>query len=97
MGRKRKLGLVLCAGAMVGMTASAASAGEITGNGKVLEVKARSICAYSGLDDDDDDGFDRTQNWGQIPKADREFLAGIGAHPGQACNARLNPYTGGGH
>ena len=26
------------------------------------------------------------QSWGQIPKADRDFIATLGFHPGTACN-----------
>ena len=45
------------------------AAGEITGNGTSLQpLHANSECAFSGLDDADDDGFGRTQNWGQIPR-----------------------------
>lgn len=97
MKGRRLFTVALSVGAMVAMGSSSAFAGEITGNGRVLEVKAKSICAYSGLDDADDDGFDRTQNWGQIPKEVRDEIAGFGAHPGEACNAHLNPYPGGDH
>lgn len=71
------------------ITASVALAGEITGNGKLLEIHGRSECAFSGLDepdpvdgDADDALFGRTQSWGQIPAAIR---AGF-PHPGVACN-----------
>lgn len=91
---KRGLGAMLLAGVFVVSSAGAAFAGEITGNGKSLQpLHARSWCAFSGLDDADDDGFDRTQSWGQIPKAEREFLTEIGFSPGVACNAHLNPYS----
>lgn len=77
----------------VGAGASAAHAGEITGNGKETPIRDRAMseCAFSGLDDPDDDGFGRTQNWGQIPKAERDFLASIGVHPGTLCNGHDNP------
>jgi hypothetical protein len=85
----------------LGVTAGAASAGEITGNGKLLEVKGHSACAFSGQEDlqfyeDDGDTIlkvpatkgdpGHAQSWGQIPKTDRDFLSTIGLHPGTACN-----------
>ena len=45
----------------------------------------------TALDDADDDGFGRTQNWGQIPKEGREFLASIGVAPWTLCNGHLSP------
>jgi hypothetical protein len=76
-----------------GIATGSAFAGEITGNGKPTQApnNARSECSFSGLDDPDDDGFGRTQNWGQIPKEGRAFLASIGVTPGTACNGHLNP------
>ena len=69
------------------------SSGEVTGNGKAITINARSECAFSGLEDGDGNppgpGF--TQNWGQIPKADRDFLRTIGVSPEALCNAHLNP------
>ena len=75
-----------------------AQAGEITGNGKSLKnengtLNGRSACAFSGQQDDPiaDEGVfrgDRVQNWGQIPKAVRDFLRTIGLHPGDSCNPR---------
>jgi hypothetical protein len=73
-----------------GFGSTPAFAGEVTGNGKVLPVNANSDCAYSGLEDDPlDPGV--TQNWGQIPKADRDFLASIGVSPSVLCNGHLYP------
>ena len=77
---------------LVTLSSSTALAGEITGNGKSLQpLNANSECAFSGLDDDDDDGFDRTQNWGQIPKEFRDELAAVGVRPSTLCNGHLNP------
>jgi hypothetical protein len=91
----------------LGVTAGAASAGEITGNGRLLNVNGRSACAFSGQEDlqfytDDGDTIlkvaptkgdpGHAQSWGQIPKLDRDFLSTIGLHPGVACN----PTKGGG-
>ena len=67
-----------------------AMAGEVTGSGKVLPVNGNSECAYSGLEDEPIDPG-TTQNWGQIPKADRDFLASIGVRPSTLCNGHLNP------
>jgi hypothetical protein len=62
-------------------------------------LHARSECAYSGQEDlqyQDEQGntlevFTKgspahAQSWGQIPKADRDFLTSIGVNPGIACN-----------
>jgi hypothetical protein len=65
---------------LVGM--SAASAGEITGNGKppggegLGSAHAHSICAFSGLEDGDGAGFPGPggappQNWGHVQQAER--------------------------
>ena len=76
-----------------GIAASSAFAGEITGNGKPTAApeNANSECSFSGLDDPDDDGFVHTQNWGQLPKEQREFLASIGVAPWTLCNGHLSP------
>jgi hypothetical protein len=80
--------------------ASAAFAGEITGSGKWIAgsesapLSGKSACAYSGLNDNyvlgnpvpDEDGFSRTQSWGQLDRATRVFLTSIGLNPGIACN-----------
>jgi len=49
------------------VVSSAASAGEITGNGKPTGLQGNSWCRYSGFNDTPgQDGFDQTQNWGQV-------------------------------
>ena len=70
-----------------------AFAGEITGNDKptAAPANANSECSFSGLDDPDDDGFVHTQNWGQLSKEAREFLASIGVAPWTLCNGHLSP------
>jgi hypothetical protein len=89
---KRTLLSAVCALALLGLSVGAVAAGEITGNGKSLQpLHANSECAFSGLDDPDDDGFVHTQSWGQLSKADRAFLASIGVRPGISCNGHLNP------
>ena len=101
-----RLGVAVTAIALlVSLSASAAFAGEVTGNGKSLKVDgggkwgtglhARSECAFSGQEDDQflpggskgDPGH--AQSWGQIPKADRDFIATLGFHPGMACNPNI--------
>jgi hypothetical protein len=92
---------------ILSLGASAVVAGEVTGNGKSLKVDGggkwgtglhgRSECAYSGQEDDQfleggsrgDPGH--AQSWGQIPKDFRDFLATVGAHPGDACNPNGGP------
>lgn len=96
--RKKMVGVAVFAAMLVGGGANAAFAGEITGNGKSLKpLSAKSICAFSGLNDEyvlGDESAPRVQNWGSIPKEFRDFLSTVGAHPGEACNAHLNPYSG---
>ncbi|MDH3511139.1 MAG: hypothetical protein OER85_09845 [Gammaproteobacteria bacterium] len=94
-----QLALVLCTACILSIGASVALAGEITGNGKSLKnsdgtLNGKSICAFSGLNDTytgdptepDEDGFFRTQAWGQLPKDVRDFLISIGEYPAVACN-----------
>jgi hypothetical protein len=66
---------------------------EVTEDGHTI-LHGKSSCAFSGLNDTytgnpeepDDDGFTRTQSWGQVDKAGKEFLTSIGVNPGNACN-----------
>ena len=54
--RKTLVAAALCSASVVGVSAGSALAGEITGNGKptpVNDYRAGSICAFSGLDDND--------------------------------------------
>ncbi|MFP5343881.1 MAG: hypothetical protein ACLGIJ_13325 [Candidatus Limnocylindria bacterium] len=88
---------------VLSLTAGAALAGEITGTGRSLKtddgmwgtgLHARSLCAYSGLNDDrtaEEPG--RVQNWGTIPKAFRDVIGPLGYHPGRACNPNFGPPT----
>jgi hypothetical protein len=80
-----------CAIALLTAGESAVAAGEITGNGKILQpLHANSECAFSGLDDADADGFVKTQNWGQLGTDGRAFLTSIGVTPAAMCNGHLN-------
>ena len=67
-------------------------------------LHGRSFCAYSGQEDlqyQDHEGNPldvihkgdpaRAQSWGQIPKADRDFIGPLGFHQGRACNPNYGP------
>ena len=93
-----RFGVALSVAAVVlSLGAGAVFGGEITGNGKALEVNGRSICAYSGQEDDQfKDGGSKgdpahAQSWGQIPKEVRDLIGPLGFHPGMACNPNIGP------
>ena len=94
----RTFGLAVSVAALVlSLSAGAAFAGEITGNGKILEpLRANSICAYSGLNDDPlglnpaNGPAGRVQSFGQAVR-----LYGLDPrafNPGDACRGGSNPY-----
>jgi hypothetical protein len=97
---KSLLAAACCAIAVAALGVGSAFAGEITGSGKSLKIEnskwgtglhARSVCAFSGQEDlqyppFSDPNAGHAQSWGQIPKADRDFLTSIGSNPGIACN-----------
>lgn len=76
---------------LMGMSSSAALAGEVTGTGKSLKpLHGKSICAFSGLNDDPE-GLDpangpagRTQSFGQDVRLG--FIDPTVFNPGDACN-----------
>lgn len=96
----RLFAAVVAVAALPAVGGGAAFAGEITGSGKWIggsesaPLQGKSECAYSGLNDNfvlgnpvpDEDGFVRTQSWGQLDQATRAFLTSIGVNPGVACN-----------
>lgn len=97
--KRTRTGAVIGLALILSAWATAGHTGEITGNGKSLKnedgtLNGNSACAFSGQNDTytgdptepDEDGFFRTQNWGQLPKAVRDFLTSIGVSPGVACN-----------
>ena len=104
---RRVVSSALAAVLLASLAATAAFAGEVTGNGSSLKVDgggkwgtglhARSFCAYSGQEDlqfvaGGSKGVPgHAQSWGQIPKADRDFIAPLGFHPGRACNPNYGP------
>ena len=100
MRRSRFVFALALAVMLASLSAGAAFAGEITGNGELLEVKGASECAFSGQEDQqwftNDAQEERklvptrgtpghAQSWGQS-KALWDFLISVGAHPGNACN-----------
>lgn len=99
--RKR---IVLALGAatlLLSLSVGSVLAGEVTGTGKPTPVKegvAKSICAFSGLNDrveGEGPTEPRVQNWGTIPKEVRDELAQHGEHPGDACNGHSGFLAGG--
>ena len=93
--KKTRLSIVLGLAWVLSMGASAALAGEITGNGKWIAgsedapLNGKSACAYSGREDEPDSGEFRSsiaQSWGLLSKGARDFLTTIGLNPGIACN-----------
>ena len=96
--KKALVGIAVGAFAISGVGASVAGAGEVTGNGRSLKdedghLQGASVCAFSGLNDTysgdpdvpDEDGFTRTQNWGQVGQEGRAVLSSIGLHPMDSC------------
>ena len=104
---RRLFSAVGAAALIAALLTPAVLAGEVTGNGKSLHVEgggkwgtglhARSFCAFSGQEDlQFEEGGSKgvpghAQSWGQIPKADRDFIAPLGFHPGRACNPNYGP------
>ena len=101
------------ASAALVLTAGSAHAGEINGTGKPADGKglgtlhAKSICAFSGLEDGDGAGFPGPgnappQNWGHSKEAFGTTPAerkASGFQPGDSCNGHrgflVNPPPGG--
>ena len=96
MSKKSLIAAMLCAAVVTGANASAAFAGEVTGNGDPTGATehANSICVFSGKNDNPDrplDGFDPggvSQSYGQENR-----LGLIDPHefnPGDACRGGSN-------
>ena len=87
---------------LLGAGVGSAQAGEVNGNGGVTQgpAHANSICVFSGLEDGEEGTLSGPgappQNWGHIPKAQRDILAQQGAHPGDSCNGHTGFLAGGG-
>ncbi len=87
----------------LGAGAGTVSAGEVTGNGKLKDVRANSICAFSGQNDGfhdpahaefPGDELNRVQSYGQIIRTGESLPAFL--HPGSACNGHTG-FLAGGH
>jgi len=96
MTLKKALAGALIAGGLLGGSATAAFAGEVTGRGEPTPAGTNSAsrCAFSGLEDFDGAGVDPgvTQNWGQIVR----FAGPLGGANNvpfaeDGCNAQLYP------
>ena len=87
---------------LLGAGVGSAQAGEKTGTGEDTQgpAHANSICVFSGLEDGEEGTPSGPgappQNWGQIPKEVRDFLATQGEHPGDSCNGHTGFLAGGG-
>jgi hypothetical protein len=81
--KRALLGALICAGAIAGVGVDAAQA---AGKPEQGVDHARSICAFSGLNDEPDAEFPeggRTQSYGQLV---RKGLKDVLPSPGDACN-----------
>jgi hypothetical protein len=101
MSKKSFVAAMLCAAALTGANASAAFAGEVTGNGKQTGAPehANSICVFSGKNDNPDstDPMDPggvSQSYGQEVKLGLQDPHGL--NPGDACNGHTGFFASGG-
>ena len=85
MREKALIGVVVCSFAVTA-TATGAFASE---KGQFEQGNGRSICMFSGLNDDPDEPGEegRVQSFGQIVKQ----VGPIGGVPGVACNPNTGP------
>lgn len=99
MRKVSMLAALLCAAAVAAMSAGAALAGEVTGNGEATAgpANANSICVFSGKNDDPDaplDGSDPDGPGGPSQSYGQEVRLGlIDPHvfnPGDACRGGSN-------
>jgi hypothetical protein len=97
MGKSRLFAVLACAVAVLGVGASGAFAGEITGNGKPTHAigNASSACAFSGQEDDQfASGGSKgvpahSQSYGQLLKAERNGGPPPFGFPGDNCRGNL--------
>jgi hypothetical protein len=101
---KQLFGAAICAAAIVG-TSATAFAGEVTGNGKPIQINSKSACSFSGLEDNNPgDGVvvpGTVQNWGHTKDAPvvvdgsrgaSSVTLDFGGGPfTEGCNAHLYP------
>lgn len=105
MGKKRLLAVATCAVAVMGVGASGAFAGEVTGSGKNADQnQGKSWCSYSGLNDDPDAPLEpagpgnpngpggKSQSYGQDVKLGFADPSGDkDGGPGVLCNPNKSP------
>lgn len=98
--------LIIPAAAVAAMMAVPASAGEITGNDKWIDIHGKSACVYSGQNDTPDGdiptadpggrvqtyGYFHSQTWlGPFIGPRVTSPRDYGPHPGYACNPSKTP------
>ena len=102
--KKTLVGAAVCAVGILSLSAPA-QAGEVTGNGKMIEMHAKSACAFSGLEDNNPGSGivvpGTVQNWGKAKDAPVVVSAPRGASDvtlnfgggnfREGCNAHLYP------
>ena len=99
---RQKLLTALCVAVVAGLSAGAASAGEITGNGKPTQgpAHANSICVFSGQNDDPTAPKSLDLNvapngpGGVSQSFGQDVKIGLDPHvfnPGDACRGGSNP------
>lgn len=95
MSVRRIIGVGAAVAALAVAGAAPAVAGEVNGNGKPLPLKGKSICKYSGLNDEvTPDEPTRTQSFGtflvlikkQMGGSPQDVIGTILPSPGDACN-----------
>jgi hypothetical protein len=94
--RRKLLTGAVCAATLAGLSAGPALAGEITGSGELLHIgyaedghavlHGASLCAFSGLNDDQAPTPAVAQSYGQIVKV----LGPLPFGPGTECNPTRN-------
>jgi hypothetical protein len=94
--------VVACIGAASAFAGETNGKGEYINGSDAAPLNGKSACAYSGQNPEallpqtivvngvtvPNPAYEpgRTQSWGQIPKAMRDFLTSIGFNPGISCN-----------
>lgn len=98
---RKRIAVALCSIAALGLTGGSAFAGEITGNGnwiagsEAAPLHGKSECAFSGQNDEfhlfPNQGWPRTQSWGQEIRGAAPVVGGHVGVPGFACNPTGGP------
>ncbi len=90
---------IMLGATMVAFAASMGASTALAANGQTEQGNGRSICRYSGLNDDPSQAFPengRVQSFGQLVKklgveTVREFGGGTVGIPGMDCNPNTGP------